>query len=254
MLKKIVLPLLIAPAVAFAQTGTLPPADQAPHTYVPSVQQPVGFVPPTEPPATRTPQGITPYSEQAIPSTVESYNPPPAPQQAGVPAQVLPPEHAYQYTPYKIDQVFRKLPFAVIVQAVSSEVRKDERGLLWTYTNFKVLQPVKGNFQNNAFALRVVGGSQTEDPLLQEHLYTGGLDLMFSPGDTYFMFIDGVNEAGYPIVERQHVYVITALDGQPVIRDFKGGQMKIKRESGALYKQYEPVYVNDFLKALSKVH
>ncbi len=193
----------------------------------------------------------TPAQNQ-VPSSVENYTPPPMEQLVTNAAQVLPSQPAYQYTPYKIDTLYRSLPFAVVAQAVSSEVKKEERGLLWTYTNFKVLQAVKGNFENNAFTLKVVGGAQ-EAPLLKEYLNTGGLDLGFAPGQPYFLFIDGVNEAGYPIVARQHIYAITGEPGKEVISDFKGGTLKIKKADGIAYTSGEPVLVSDFLAALAKV-
>lgn len=81
----------------------------------------------------------------------------------------------------------------VLAKCLASEVKKLFGGNIFTFSDFEVLQRVKGVPGRERFTIRLIGGRMGNVEV------SSPLDFRFAPGEKYVLFLGRDNAEGYPI-------------------------------------------------------
>lgn len=90
----------------------------------------------------------------------------------------------------------------VLVRAKSTEVRELADKNIFTFSEFEVLESVKGKFPDRTLTLRILGGK------LGDVEVTKPFDMDFVPARKYILFLGEKNTFGYPTISPQDIYTV----------------------------------------------
>jgi hypothetical protein len=137
----------------------------------------------------------------------------------------------------------------VIAKLKSTEARKLPDTTVFTFSDFEVLQSIKGDYPEKTVTLRTYGG-RVDDIVVTEFV-----QFNFIKNERYFLFLGDKNAAGYPTIDPNNIFIIKTDSGtaaeyiSPNPRDLPIYEAKTEKP----YKANQtPVSVEDFIFSLRK--
>jgi hypothetical protein len=136
----------------------------------------------------------------------------------------------------------------VLVRSTSTEVRETPEGNIFTFSEFEVLESVKGKYADKNLTLRVLGGK------LGDIEVSKPFELDFVVGRKYVLFLGDKNSLGYPTISPPYIFTVaTESDSEfviPVPNDLP--QYEAKKQVPYQNKS-QRLPLNDFLYSIRKV-
>jgi hypothetical protein len=133
-----------------------------------------------------------------------------------------------EVVPLTTVQAMERADRVVYVQSTGSEVKRGIGGNIFTYTSFRVMRSIKGK-AGTEIKLRLLGGR------IDNEIIIGPLNLDFTPGDRFVLFLGKENAEGYPTVIPQAIYAVKMQDGVQVVAPTPTGLQFYHARSGTAY-------------------
>ncbi len=135
----------------------------------------------------------------------------------------------------------------VYVQSKGSEVKPGPGGNLFTYTTFRVLDALKGAAESD-LQMRIFGGR------LGDVSVSSLVDIDFTAGDKFILFLGENNRDGYPTIIPQALFAVKVLDGVEVVEPSPTGLQLYHARGGRAYSEAGARHVSgaDFLFSLRR--
>lgn len=138
----------------------------------------------------------------------------------------------------------------VLAKSISEDVKRGAGGNIFTFTTFEIVHVVKGQFLKKEFQLRLLGGRIGNEEV------TGPLDLQFTPGEKFVLFLGADNADGYPTITPQALFLVrkSGVNGREVVQPTPTGLPLFHGTDGSRYTEIpEQLPLEDFLFSLEKL-
>lgn len=139
----------------------------------------------------------------------------------------------------------------VLAKCRAVDVRELAGGNIFTFSEFEVLENVKGNSDENSFTLRLLGGRVGNVEI------TSPISRDFNPGEKYVLFLGATNADGYPTIAPQAIFEvrINPVDkNESIVPNPTGLRLHRAKDKQRYSAPPEHLPLEDFLFSLSKVN
>jgi hypothetical protein len=139
--------------------------------------------------------------------------------------------------------------WVVLVKSISSEVREMPDKNIFTFSDFEVLESVKGDYPDKTLTLRVVGGRFGGVEV------TKAFDTEFVANLKYVLFLGDKNTFGYPTINPQSIFTVeTNRETNSEFVSPKPSLPLYDAKTGEPYtKKLPQIPLEDFLYSIKKV-
>lgn len=139
----------------------------------------------------------------------------------------------------------------VLAKCRAVDVREVAAGNIFTFSEFDVLQNVKGKSNKDNFTVRLIGGRIGDVEI------TSPLNIEFKPGDKYVLFLGKENKDGYPTISPQAVFHVRTnpVDRSEIVVPNPTGLPLYRAKDKQRYSDSpENLPLEDFLFSLGKLN
>lgn len=139
----------------------------------------------------------------------------------------------------------------VLAKCRAVDVREVAAGNIFTFSEFDVLQTVKGKSDKDSFTVRLLGGR------IGDVKITSPLNIEFKPGDKYVLFLGKENKDGYPTISPQAVFHVRTnpVDKSEIVAPNPTGVQLYRAKDQQRYSDLpENLPLEDFLFSLGKLN
>src|SRR5262249_55075240 len=144
-------------------------------------------------------------------------------------------------------QQVQKSARIVLARSKQIEVREGTGGNIFTYTTFQVVETLKGPAAGHEITLRLLGGR------IGNVEVSSPVNLTFTVGDRFVLFLGRDNADGYPTIMPQAIYAVRTFNGAAVIEPRPAGLPLFHAQGGSAYSPAAThVALDDFLFSLKK--
>jgi hypothetical protein len=139
----------------------------------------------------------------------------------------------------------------VLAKCRAVDVREVASGNIFTFSEFDVLQNVKGQSDKDSFTVRLIGGR------IGDVKITSPLNIEFKPGDKYVLFLGKENKDGYPTISPQAVFHVRTnpVNKSEIVVPHPTGLLLYRAKDKQRYSDLpENLPLEDFIFSLGKLN
>jgi hypothetical protein len=136
----------------------------------------------------------------------------------------------------------------VLVRSTSTEARETPGGNIFTFSEFEVLESVKGKYADKNLTLRVLGGKVGDIEVSKP------FEMDFVVGRKYVLFLGDKNSLGYPTISPPYIFTVATESASEFVIPVPNDLPLYEAKKQIPYQnKSQRLPLNDFLYSIRKV-